>query len=102
MKKYDVALIEKPGELGLTMDDVVRLMGMLLDTEVYPIEIGNPDGNSSAMGFIGRDAANDIDFDYEASGLKSGIEEILGDMNKENELGEYKLTNAGLSVHIER
>ena len=56
MAKYDIALLEKPGEDGLTRTEIEMLLDKL-DTKpnplsVYPIEIENSAGESSAMGFI--------------------------------------------------
>lgn len=49
---YDIVLIEKPGELGLTKAEVMDMYDSLNGDEAYPIEIYNCGGGSSAMGFF--------------------------------------------------
>ena len=95
---YDIVLIEKPGELGLTKTEVMDMYDSLNGDEAYPIEIYNCSGESSAMGFISTAAAETID--YEASGLNAFVGEILGDMALESPLGVYKFK--GLKIFLTR
>lgn len=44
--KYDIVLREKPGNEGLTRNDVIDLFDILSDTEAYPIEIVATDRKS--------------------------------------------------------
>lgn len=97
---YDIVLIEKPGELGLTKAEVMDMYDSLNGDEAYPIEIYNCGGGSSAMGFISAIAAETIDYDYEASGLNKFIGEILGDVTLENPLGVYEFE--GLKIFLTR
>ena len=93
-------LIEKPGVSGLTKAEVMDMYDSLNGEEAYPIEIYNCNGESSAMGFITATAADTIDYDYEASGLNAFIGGILGDMDLENPLGNYRFK--GLSILLRR
>ena len=100
---FDVALIEKEVNSGLTKEDISKLLDMLGEKEVYPIEIYNPSGESSAMGFITSEAAEKTDFDYERSGygISHKIGEILSDMNKESDDGIYELTSTeGIKIKV--
>lgn len=97
--KYDAALIEKPGELGLTQTDIAMLLDKLNGDEVYPVEIENSVGESSAMGFITTTAAEKIDYMYDDhSAFGNHIAHILSDVNNESPDGAYKIT--GLDVLI--
>lgn len=87
---YDIVLIEKPGELGLTKAKVMDMYDSLNGDEAYPIEIYNCSGESSAMGFISTAAAETIDYDYEASGLNTFVGKILEDTTLESPLGVYE------------
>jgi len=82
---FGVALRETEGTDGLNRNDVVDLFDMLDDDEAYPIEISAKEHESSAMGFIGVTATNELDFDYEKSGLNDFVAGILDDMGKESE-----------------
>lgn len=97
--KYDAALIEKPGELGLTQDDITSLLNQLNGDEVYPVEIENSAGESSAMGFITTEAAEKIDFMYDnKSAFGNHVAHILSDTNNESPDETYKIQ--GLDVLI--
>ena len=90
-KYYDVTLIEKPGNAGLIKNEVVDLMDMLNSLEGFPLEIGDINGNSSAMGFITPTAAEKLQYEYgQDSELGQFISSILDDMNKESEDGTYE------------
>lgn len=105
MIKYGLALIEKPGEEGLDIDDIVKLYDLVTgakdhQAQVYPIEIFAHEHESSAMGFIIPDAANIIDFDYENSGLNEYIASILDDMGKEHKNHSYLFK--GIDIYLSR
>lgn len=90
MKYYDLALIEKPGNAGLIKSETINLMDMLDSLEGFPLEIGDINGNSSAMGFITPNAAEELQYEYgQDSELGEFISSILDDMNKESEDGTY-------------
>lgn len=100
-KDYDVVLIEKPNCEGLTKTEVIGMYDMLFGTEAFPIEIGDTNGNSSAMGFITPRAAEVLRYDYDQkSKFGQFISSILDDMDKESENGFYLFKE--LRVHMSR
>lgn len=84
--KLDIVLKDTPIEYGLDRESIVELYDKLGDSsiEVYPIEIPAQYHECPAMGFITVDAADQIDYDYETSGLNKFIAEILDDVDREN------------------
>ena len=105
MAKYDIALLEKPGEDGLTRTEIEMLLDKL-DTKpnplsVYPIEIENSAGESSAMGFITTEGAEKICFMYDdSSELGCKIRSILADMNNERPDKTYQFGD--ITVFLDR
>lgn len=97
-KEFDIVLLEKPDLDGLTRTNCMDMFDMLKETEAYPIEIGNPNGESSAMGFIGAKA--DETLEYEHDELYKFIQNIIGDMNNENEDCCYQFKN--LDIYLSR
>ena len=93
MKKYDVALIQKDGESGLTKAEVVALFDAINTDEVFPLEILAKDHECSAMGFISAQAADEL-FDYDYAALSDFVAEILDDVEKETASCEYELNGA--------
>lgn len=62
--------------------------------EAFPVEIGDINGNSYAMGFITPHAAEELQYEYgQDSELGQFISLILDDMNKESEDGTYIFNN---------
>ena len=102
MSKFGIVLMEKPGEDGLTRDDIVRMLYLIdSDTEFYPVEFAAKHQESVAMGFITTDAANELDFDQDdESAVRDFIANILDDMNLETENGEYDF--GGIVIKIMR
>lgn len=98
--KYDIVLREKPFISGLTKDDVIELFSKVDGEEAYPIEIYAKYHESSAMGFITPYAASLMEYDYDESGLRDFIAEILDDMKLENELHTYEFK--GLKIWLDR
>lgn len=96
--KFDLVLKEVPDTNGLTKTDVMDLYDMLKENEAYPIEIMNPEHESSAMGFITPTAADSLEYDY--TDISSEIGNILADMNLENETGIYNIKN--LDIYLSR
>ena len=101
---YGLALLEKPGAVGLTHTEIEILYGLVSSVfsngkcEVYPIEI---DGSQScAMGFITVKAAESIDFDYDSSGLNEFVSSILDDTDLENEHNHYQFK--GIDIYLDR
>ena len=97
---FDIVLKEKPFEYGLVKSEIVDLLDMCNNPEVYPIELEARDHECSAMGFISVDAADQLDFDYETSGLHDFIANILDDMDNENEDCIYEFKD--LLIHLSR
>lgn len=99
-KKYDVALVEKPGVSGLAKDEILGLLEAMGSKEVYPVEFFAKEHESSAMGFVDASSMNSIDYDYDGSGLSAFVADILDDVEKETPTGEYSFK--GLSIRISR
>lgn len=87
---FEIVLIEKPEDEGLLKSEVMDLYDMLSQSEAFPVEIGDINGNSCAMGFITPHAAEELQYEYgQDSELGQFISLILDDMNKESEDGTY-------------
>ena len=87
---FEIVLLEKPGSRGLTRSETTALHDMLSMNEAFPIEIGDINGNSTAMGFITPDAAEKLQYEYDQdSDLGQFVASILDDMDKESEDGTY-------------
>ncbi len=87
---FEIVLLEKPGSRGLTRSETTDLHDMLSMNEAFPIEIGDINGNSTAMGFITPDAAEKLQYEYgQESDLGQFVASILDDMGKESEDGTY-------------
>ena len=97
-KKFDVALVEQPGEKGLTLEDCKRLFERLAQDQAYPIEIMAKHVESSAMGFITRQGSKQLNFDYDC--VSRAVSDILDDMALESPDGTYEL--CGLRISLER
>jgi hypothetical protein len=83
---FVLVLHEKPVDEGLTRAEAWDMIDMLSESnEFLPIEIEAKAHESVAMGFIARNFADELDFDYEKSGLNDFVANILDDMNNENE-----------------
>ena len=91
---YDVVLIEKPFGEGLSRIDVENMLSKLDSDNFLPFEaIGN---SSSAMGFIAYSTAEKECFDLNI--LSLFIEDIIDDIDKETETGEYYLYNCKILI----
>lgn len=88
-KEYNIALLEKPLDEGLSKSEVMDLFDMLSGAHAIPIEIQGE--NSAAMGFINLTDAEFMDYKYDE--LERVVKEILNDMNKENPDCEYEVNN---------
>lgn len=97
-REFDIVLIEKPIEEGLTRTNCMDMFDMLKGIEAYPIEIENPCGISLAMGFIGQAAADRINYDYKD--LFDYLKSILADMELESEDDCYEFQN--LDIYLGR
>lgn len=97
-KLFDAVFLEKPGVDGLTRSEALDLYDMLSENEAYPLEIENPRGESTAIGFITPSASEKLDYDH--SRMTHFVGEILGDVNLENENGVYDFQ--GLRIYLSR
>ena len=100
MKKYDLVLKEKEFITGLEKNEVMELFELLPDAEIYPIELQAKEHECSAMGFITREAAKIMDYDYTTSGLYDFIANILDNMNNESQSCEYEF--CGIRIYMSR
>lgn len=96
--KFDIVLLEKPDTDGLTKANCMDLYDMLKESEAYPIEIPNFNNNSMVIGFITPTAAEELKYEYEK--LTQYIQQILGDIALENEMGYY--TWQQLDIYLSR
>lgn len=98
---YDVALIEKPGNDGITRADIERLYGLISSEEAYPVEVSAHQVESVAFGFITPSAARSIDYDYgDGSDLGEFVASVMDDMELESDDGAYEA--CGLSIYLTR
>lgn len=72
-----VVLIEKQICSGMMLHEVISLLGKIEHDEFLPIEISGGNMQSSSMGFINLKFAEELDYDYEKSGLEDKIREIM-------------------------
>jgi hypothetical protein len=99
-KLFDVALVEKHCNIGMSRKEAISLLGLLRHSEVYPVEFEG-DHENFAMGFITRSAAESLDYNYKYynnSSLGWYIRDILNNINLEREdcTYEYKRTDSPL------
>lgn len=94
-KTFGVALFERPLDEGLTQQESNELFEKLHGTTAIPIEIEAE--FSVAMGWINLVDAEILD--YDTTGLKEFIRNILENMEKENSDGEYTYDN-GSEIEI--
>lgn len=100
-RDFDIVLLEKPGNNGLNIKEVISLYRLMPKGEAlaYPFEIVGE--SSSAEGFITEYAAEELDFEYDKdSGLGVFISSILNDMEKESADGTYEFE--GLRIWMRR
>lgn len=79
----DAALLERPLDTGLTFTEVLSLARMIREDEMIPIEIESATGESTAMGFIGKNAFERINFKKET--LSEPLGKILSNMSLETD-----------------
>ncbi|MBO5435905.1 hypothetical protein J6A31_08935 [bacterium] len=87
--KYDIVLIEKPEDEGLTISEITTMFEFLKEETAFPLEICAELQNSVAMGFITTSASDSLNYDHQTSGLTSFISNILDDMNNEEASKTY-------------
>lgn len=96
----DIVLIEKLWEWnsGLTREDTLNLLEKLGDDEFDPVEFEDDMVESSAIGFISKETASELDYDYESTGLHNYISEIHNNENHPQK-GEYEFQ--GLKIFLQ-
>lgn len=95
-RDFDLVLIEKDFVNGLTFSDIHFLLnkfGSKENVQLYPFELQATCQECVAMGFITPEAADTLDYDYNASGLSDYIDSILNDMQKESQNHVYSFQN---------
>lgn len=97
-KKWDIVLMEKPIDDGLYKDEAMDLFDRLKENNGIALEIENPQGSSTALGFIGPKAAEKLGWNYDS--LKKAVGKILADMSLEREDHTYK--HKGLKIWLSR
>lgn len=85
-KYYEIVLLERPLDDGLTLSETETLFNMLSDTKGIPLEIQAE--YSVAMGFIALNTAEQLHYDY--SELSEHIASILNNTELENPDNEYE------------
>lgn len=96
--KFDIVLLEKPEGEGLTRSECMDLFDILKGVKGCPIEIGQANGTSFAMGFVAMTAVDRFYSEYTLG--QQYIREILNDMRLEHEDGCY--TWNGLDIYLSR
>lgn len=79
----DAALLERPLDAGLTFTEILSLARMIREDEMIPIEIESATGESTAMGFIGKNAFERINFKKET--LSEPLGKVLSDTSLETD-----------------
>ena len=91
--KYDMVLLERPLDKGLSLEEVARILSFVDDSNFIPVEIQGE--NSSAMGFIGTKKADQIEYEYlEGSNLFNFVQEIMEDVEKERPDCTYRFKSS--------
>lgn len=78
--KYDVVLMERPHDDGLTKTEIFNLLEKT-NGSVIPLDIVGD--YSSAMGFITLDAADQLNYDFDA--ISEYVKGIINDMENESD-----------------
>jgi hypothetical protein len=97
---FDAAFREILRKGGLTRTDMMDLMDRLACKEAVPLELGAQKNETSAMGFLNKEFAQFLEFDYEGSGFHDFIAEILDDTENENPEGQYMFIHNGKLVPV--
>lgn len=90
--KYFCVLKQYDPDLGLSKEDIIKMLDKLVDDEkgYVPIDIEGT-LNSVASGFITMDSYEELDFDINK--IKKTIVPVLDDISLEEEDGKYLLEN---------
>lgn len=84
--KFDIVLMERPHENGLTKIEISELLEKVDYGELIPLDIVGD--YSSAMGFIRLDSADQLNYDLDD--LNEYVKNIINDMKNESEDCTYK------------
>lgn len=98
LPKIHVALKEVDCSSGLTLDDCQRLVSMIDDEQVYPIEAVSHKVESSAIGFISARLANELSFEYDA--ICATVTAVIDDMSLERE--DHVYTVGDTNIYMDR
>ena len=99
--KYGIALKRKPYINGLIKEEAVQLFNLLNEEEAFPIEFESGDAECSAIGFITKESASSLDYEYKFSGLREFMETLL--LTKEHIDPDVKENNyqfRGIDIHV--
>lgn len=96
--KYGIALKNKYGVDGLTLNDTIELFDMLDNEKAFPIELQAIEKETSAMGFISPEAAKVLEYDYEHSGLHTFVANILDETIEKTEKNNYEFK--GVKIYL--
>lgn len=89
-KVYDSSLIEYPVRKGMYKYDYLALHDGMKGRETFPVEIRSSDGKTAARGFIGKKAAEKLQYQYgQDSGFGKYISSIL-DSDERNPACQYE------------
>lgn len=94
--KYDVVLVEKELTEGIKEGDILSMLSLMKEQEFIQIEVESD--HSCAMGFIGLQTAESINYDLVK--LKEFLSGILNDMDQETETNDYIFEN--MNVYMTR
>lgn len=87
--EFNIVLKEKQLDEGLNIEEICDMYDLLSGTEAIPVEFQGE--YSTAMGFINRLDAEFMDYDY--SGLRGFVIDILNNIENETSNGEYIFTS---------
>ena len=93
-KKFDLVLKYADGIDGLNKDEIMELLEKAEETDLYPIELELASMMGSLMGFISREAASLLEYNYRASGLYDFLSVVAED------LSEKEYTFRGICIYI--
>lgn len=97
--KFDIVAIEREFvNSGINSSEIQQMFGLLKADEVLPFNFSTRKVESSAIGFLTIEAAEELNFEYED--LRMFLTNIMNDMNNEDPTGMY--TFNGLTIFFSR
>lgn len=95
----DIALIEKYGTEGITLDELSTLYSMIPSEQAYLLEYDARQVESTAIGVITPDTAARLGWDTERnSPLHDFVASILDDVDNESADGHYMFCGADVVI----